>query len=94
MTFDRRVYSTLIFYVKSTSYCTFTNIDDHWCNWCQWFWNSLSPKKGIYLEVKPAVKNQIVRELKVLDRCNSPYIVGFYGTFAAEGQINICMEYM
>ncbi|CAF3375526.1 unnamed protein product [Rotaria socialis] len=50
--------------------------------------------KGIYLEVKPAVKNQIVRELKVLDRCNSPYIVGFYGTFAAEGQINICMEYM
>ncbi|CAF4903551.1 unnamed protein product [Rotaria socialis] len=75
-------------------YCTFANIDDHWCTWCQWFWNSLSPKKGIYLEVKPAVKNQIVRELKVLDRCNSPYIVGFYGTFAAEGQINICMEYM
>ncbi|CAF4021514.1 unnamed protein product [Rotaria magnacalcarata] len=50
--------------------------------------------KGIYLEVKPAVKTQIVRELKVLDRCNSPYIVGFYGTFAAEGQINICTEYM
>ncbi|CAF3423581.1 unnamed protein product [Rotaria socialis] len=56
--------------------------------------DKIMARKGIYLEVKPAVKNQIVRELKVLDRCNSPYIVGFYGTFAAEGQINICMEYM
>ncbi|CAF3011185.1 unnamed protein product [Rotaria socialis] len=56
--------------------------------------DKIMARKGIYLEIKPAVKNQIVRELKVLDRCNSPYIVGFYGTFAAEGQINICMEYM
>ncbi|CAF2153560.1 unnamed protein product [Rotaria magnacalcarata] len=56
--------------------------------------DKIMARKGIYLEVKPAVKTQIVRELKVLDRCNSPYIVGFYGTFAAEGQINICTEYM
>ncbi|CAF0897533.1 unnamed protein product [Adineta ricciae] len=48
----------------------------------------------IYLEVKPALKNQIIRELKVLHQCNSPYIVGFYGAFAVEAQISICMEYM
>ncbi|CAF0946849.1 unnamed protein product [Rotaria sordida] len=80
--------------IMARKYCSFINTDYNWCNWCHWFWNSLSPGKSIYLEVKPAVKNQIVRELKVLHQCNSPYIVGFYGTFAAEGQINICMEYM
>ncbi len=32
--------------------------------------------------------------LKVLHQCNSPYIVGFYGAFAVEAHINICMEYM
>jgi len=48
----------------------------------------------IHLEVKPAVKKQIVRELKVLHECNSPFIVGFYGAFYAEGEISICMEYM
>ncbi|CAF1167609.1 unnamed protein product [Didymodactylos carnosus] len=51
-------------------------------------------RKLIYLEVKPALKNQIIRELKVLHQCNSPYIVGFYGAFAVEAQISICMEYM
>lgn len=50
--------------------------------------------KIIYLEVKPALKTQIIRELKVLHQCNSPYIVGFYGAFPIEAQINICMEYM
>lgn len=44
--------------------------------------------------MKPALKNQIIRELKVLHQCNSPYIVGFYGAFAIEAQISICMEYM
>ena len=32
--------------------------------------------------------------LRILDECNSPYIVGFYGAFHSDGEINICMEYM
>ena len=51
-------------------------------------------KKMIHLEVKPAIKKQIVTELKVLHECNSPYIVGFYGAYHSDGEINICMEYM
>jgi len=50
--------------------------------------------KLIHLEVKPAVRSQILRELTVLHECNSPYIVGFYGAFNSDGEINICMEYM
>ncbi|ELU14391.1 hypothetical protein CAPTEDRAFT_21500 [Capitella teleta] len=51
-------------------------------------------RKLIHLEIKPAVRNQIIRELKVLHECNSPYIVGFYGAFYNDGEISICMEYM
>jgi len=51
-------------------------------------------KKMIHLEVKPAIKKQIITELKILHDCNSPYIVGFYGAFHSDGEINICMEYM
>jgi len=32
--------------------------------------------------------------LDVLHKCNSPYIVGFYGAFATGNDISICMEYM
>ncbi|CAF0803687.1 unnamed protein product [Adineta steineri] len=56
--------------------------------------DKIMARKLIYLEVKPALKTQIIRELKVLHQCNSPYIVGFYGAFAVEAQISICMEYM
>ena len=38
-------------------------------------------KKMIHLEVKPAIRKQIIAELRILHKCNSPYIVGFYGTF-------------
>ena len=48
----------------------------------------------IHLEVKPSIRNQIIKELKILHNCNSPYIVGFYGAFYSEGEISICMEYM
>ena len=51
-------------------------------------------KKMIHLEVKPAIKKQIITELRILDECNSPYIVGFFGAFHSDGEINICMEYM
>ncbi|XP_059081088.1 dual specificity mitogen-activated protein kinase kinase 1-like isoform X1 [Tigriopus californicus] len=55
---------------------------------------TIMAKKMIHLEVKPAVKKQIVTELKILHECNSPYIVGFYGAYHSDGEINICMEYM
>ena len=48
----------------------------------------------IHLEVKPAIRNQIITELKILHECNSPYIVGFYGAFYDNGEISILMEYM
>ncbi|TGZ70512.1 hypothetical protein CRM22_003159 [Opisthorchis felineus] len=51
-------------------------------------------KKNIHLEIKPKVRAQIIRELKVLHDCNSPYIVGYYGAFFADGDISLCMEYM
>uniref|UniRef100_A0A671MUZ2 Dual specificity mitogen-activated protein kinase kinase 1 n=1 Tax=Sinocyclocheilus anshuiensis TaxID=1608454 RepID=A0A671MUZ2_9TELE len=51
-------------------------------------------RKLIHLEIKPAIRNQIIRELQVLHECNSPYIVGFYGAFYSDGEISICMENM
>ncbi|CAG0915172.1 unnamed protein product [Notodromas monacha] len=56
--------------------------------------NFIMARKLIHLEVKPAIRNQIIRELKVLHECNSPHIVGFYGAFYSDGEISICMEYM
>ena len=53
-----------------------------------------SPSQLIHLEIKPAIRNQIIRELQVLHGCNSPYIVGFYGAFYSDGEISICMEHM
>lgn len=48
----------------------------------------------IHLEIKPEIQHRILRELRVLHECNSPYIVGFYGSFCTDGEINILMEYM
>ncbi len=48
----------------------------------------------IRLEIKPKVREQIVRELKVLHDCNSPYIIGFYGSFISDMDINVLMECM
>lgn len=50
--------------------------------------------KIIHLEIKPEIKKQIIRELKVLHECNYPHIVGFYRAFQSDGNISICMEYM
>jgi mitogen-activated protein kinase kinase 1 len=48
----------------------------------------------IHLDIKPKFREQILRELRVLHECNSPEIVGFYGSFLKDGEINILMEYM
>ncbi|CAD6184117.1 unnamed protein product [Caenorhabditis auriculariae] len=49
-------------------------------------------RKLVHLEVKPSVRQQIVKELSVLHKCNSPYIVGFYGAFIDNNDISICMD--
>lgn len=56
--------------------------------------NTTMARKLIHLELKPAMRKQILRELKILHECNHPNIVGFYRAFQTDGEISICMEYM
>ncbi|KAI8923542.1 kinase-like domain-containing protein [Entophlyctis helioformis] len=56
--------------------------------------NTIMARKIIHVEAKNSVRRQILRELQILHKCNSPYIVSFYGAFLSEGDISICMEYM
>lgn len=48
----------------------------------------------LYSEMKHSLRNQIIKELKSLHYCNSPYIVVFFGAFYSERKISICTEYM
>ncbi|KAK9471794.1 kinase-like domain-containing protein [Dipodascopsis tothii] len=50
--------------------------------------------KEIRLELDEAKFRQIIMELDVLHKTNTPYIVDFYGAFFVEGAVYICMEYM
>lgn len=51
-------------------------------------------KKVISIELKIVIQNQIIRELKILHECQSPYIYEFYGAFINNNNtIVICMEY-
>ncbi|TPX34543.1 hypothetical protein SmJEL517_g02835 [Synchytrium microbalum] len=56
--------------------------------------NTIMARKIIHVEAKQSVRKQILRELQIMHKCNSPYIVKFYGAFLNEGDISICMEYM
>ncbi|XP_065910000.1 dual specificity mitogen-activated protein kinase kinase 1-like [Dysidea avara] len=51
-------------------------------------------RKLITLDIKPSVRTQIMRELIILHKCSSPYIVGFFGSFNHDKEISICMENM
>lgn len=51
-------------------------------------------KKVVHLETKEVVQSQIIRELKIMHECDSPFIIGFYGTFIHESNVVICMEYI
>lgn len=55
---------------------------------------TIMARKIIHVEAKNSVRRQILRELQILHKCNSPYIVGFYGSFLKDSDIHICMEYM
>ncbi|RKO91702.1 kinase-like domain-containing protein, partial [Blyttiomyces helicus] len=56
--------------------------------------DTIMARKVIHVEAKNSVRRQILRELQIMHKCNSPYIVSFYGAFLNEGDISICMEYM
>lgn len=50
-------------------------------------------RKIVHLEAKEVVQSQIMRELRIMHECDSPFIIEFYGTFLQEGNVVICMEY-
>ena len=54
----------------------------------------LMAMKEVRLELEETKFAQILMELDVLHKCDSPYIVYFYGAFFVEGAVYMCMEYM
>lgn len=50
--------------------------------------------KEVRLELDETKFTQILMELEILHKCDSPYIVDFYGAFFVEGAVYMCMEYM
>ncbi len=56
--------------------------------------NTVMAKKVVFIDAKPSVRKQILRELQILHECNSPYIVSFYGAYLSEPHICMCMEFM
>lgn len=50
--------------------------------------------KVIPLDITPEIQKQIISELEVLYKCNSPVIIGFYGAYFIENRISICTEFM
>lgn len=54
----------------------------------------LMAMKEVRLELDETKFTQILMELEVLHKCDSPYIVDFYGAFFVEGAVYMCMEYM
>ncbi|CCK72345.1 mitogen-activated protein kinase kinase PBS2 KNAG_0J02660 [Huiozyma naganishii CBS 8797] len=56
--------------------------------------NVIMAMKEVRLELDEAKFRQILMELEILHKCQSPYIVDFYGAFFIEGAVYMCMEYM
>lgn len=54
----------------------------------------LMAMKEVRLELDETKFTQILMELEILHKCDSPYIVDFYGAFFVEGAVYMCMEYM
>ncbi|XP_057303043.1 dual specificity mitogen-activated protein kinase kinase 5-like isoform X2 [Hydractinia symbiolongicarpus] len=50
--------------------------------------------KIIPLDITEEVQRQILSELDILFKCNSQFVIGFYGAFFIENKISICTEYM
>lgn len=56
--------------------------------------NIIMAMKEVRLELDESKFTQILMELEVLHKCQSPHIVDFYGAFFIEGAVYMCMEYM
>lgn len=54
----------------------------------------LMAMKEVRLELDETKFMQILMELDILHKCDSPFIVDFYGAFFVEGAVYMCMEYM
>jgi len=50
--------------------------------------------KIVLIDAKSSVQKQILRELQIMHECHSEYIVSCFGSFLAEPNICICMEFM
>ncbi|KII90899.1 hypothetical protein PLICRDRAFT_158325 [Plicaturopsis crispa FD-325 SS-3] len=51
-------------------------------------------KKIVLIDAKPAVRKQILRELKMMHDCHSKYIISFHGAYLADPNICMCIEFM
>lgn len=56
--------------------------------------NKVMAKKAVFIDAKPSVRKQILRELQIMHECESPYIIDFFGAYLNEPRICMCMEYM
>lgn len=56
--------------------------------------NVIMAMKEVKLELDEKKLRQILMELDVLHKCNSPFIVDFFGAFFVEGAVYMCIEYM
>lgn len=51
-------------------------------------------KKVILIDLKSVIQTQIIRELRILHECRSPYIIEFFGAYINNyNTIVLCMEY-
>lgn len=51
-------------------------------------------KKVIHIDLKSVIQTQIIRELRIIHECHSPYIIEFFGAFINNSNtVVICMEY-
>jgi mitogen-activated protein kinase kinase len=48
----------------------------------------------VLIDAKSSIRKQIVRELQIMHECESDYIIECYGSYLADPNICICMEYM
>ncbi|KAF8957188.1 kinase-like domain-containing protein [Flammula alnicola] len=55
---------------------------------------TIMAKKIVLIDAKSSVRKQILRELQIMHECHSQYIISCYGSFLAEPNICICMEFM
>lgn len=55
---------------------------------------TIMAKKIVLIDAKSSVRKQIVRELEIMHECRSEYIISCFGSYLAEPNICICMEFM